>query len=130
MIIISDEQKEKLKNAKSPEEISSILKEDEPELSLDELEAVSGGVTTRNWSKDGCAATVEEGSNCWGTDGGCTLINIKYTSVYESNRCSVNTTHPCVYELIDSYVKSGCTEEHYKCIWCGRINTVTTVRFS
>ena len=33
------------------------------ELSLDELEAVSGGVN-RDYNKHGCAATVEAGSGC------------------------------------------------------------------
>lgn len=37
---------------------------DSKELSSDELEAVSGGVTERDWIKDGCAATVEDGSKC------------------------------------------------------------------
>ena len=47
------------------------------ELSLDELEAVSGGqkwgngVWVRDYSTEGCAATVEPSSNCWGTDGNC-----------------------------------------------------------
>ena len=45
------------------------------ELSLDELDSVSGG---RDWVTEGCAATVEWGSNCWGTDGGCSISNIQY----------------------------------------------------
>ena len=36
--------------------------------SVDELKAVSGGVTTGNWQKEGCTATVEAGSDCQGTD--------------------------------------------------------------
>ena len=56
-------------------------------VSPDELEAMSGGETVqvgcdaiqyRSRSAQGCAATVEEGSDCWGVDGGCELINICY----------------------------------------------------
>ena len=47
------------------------------ELALDELESVSGG---RDWVTEGCAATVEWGSDCWGTDGGCIACNVLYTS--------------------------------------------------
>ena len=36
-------------------------------LSLDELEAVSGG-SDRDWLVDGCAATVEDGSHCRSND--------------------------------------------------------------
>ena len=86
----------KLKKAQNPEEVAELLKadghdeedaekiwgelekmhaEENQELSLDELDAVAGG---RDWLKKGCAATVEPGSNCWGTDGGCKIMNIKY----------------------------------------------------
>ena len=56
-------------------------------LSLDELDAVTGGeefslvrwgITFRDYSQEGCAATVEPGSDCWGTDGGCSVNNIEY----------------------------------------------------
>lgn len=47
------------------------------ELSLDELEAVSGGV--RDWVTEGCAATVEWDSDCWGEDGGCIVVHYTYT---------------------------------------------------
>lgn len=59
-------------------EIEALRAQDEKELSLDELEAVAGG---RDWLEKGCAATVEPGSDCWGTDGGCTFSNIEYTSM-------------------------------------------------
>lgn len=49
-------------------------------LSIDELDAVTGGVTTRNWQSEGCAATVEAGSDCWDTDGGCSACNIRACS--------------------------------------------------
>ena len=44
-------------------------------LSLDELESVSGGY--RDWSTQGCAATCEVESDCWGTDR-CSHVNICY----------------------------------------------------
>ena len=56
-------------------------------LSLDELDAVTGGeefslvrwgITFRDYSREGCAATVEPGSHCWGTDGGCIAVDRVY----------------------------------------------------
>jgi len=60
----------------------------ERELSLDELEAVSGGEEFslihwgkifRDYAQEGCAATVEPDSHCWGTDGGCTAVDRFYS---------------------------------------------------
>lgn len=94
----------KLKQAASREEVEALLKadgqdvaltdevwskaeerraQDGMELSLDELEDVAGG--SRDWMKDGCAATVEPGSDCWGTDGGCAICNIQYICLPEIN---------------------------------------------
>ena len=42
-------------------------KKADKELSLDELDAVSGG-EDRDWAADGCAATVEYGSWCRSND--------------------------------------------------------------
>ena len=91
----------KLKKANSIEEVTELLKadgqdeneaqkiwkelenlraEEGKELSLDELESVAGGLKHRDWLEDGCAATVEPGSDCWHTDGGCSLVNIKYSN--------------------------------------------------
>ena len=86
-----------LLQARSVEEAAALLKEvgvdapqaeriwneisafrDDKELSIDELEAVSGGVEQRDYWGQGCAATVEPGSDCWGTDGGCSVNNIEY----------------------------------------------------
>ena len=99
MAKLSKELYSKLLLADSQEEVTELLKaggrEDVPaqevweqvqqrraqdgmELSLDELEDVAGG---RDWMKEGCAATVEPGSDCWGTDGGCALCNIEYTNL-------------------------------------------------
>lgn len=100
----------KLANAQSVDEVAAILKaegqdeamaerawqevchakeESGKELSLDELDAVAGGREYRDWLKEGCVATVEPGSNCWGDDGGCYEINIHY--LFEPY------DQPCVY---------------------------------
>ena len=60
------------------EEITKLREQDGKELALDALEAVSGG--SRNYLTEGCAATVEPNSDCWGTDGGCLAINIDYSN--------------------------------------------------
>ena len=85
---LSDEQKNRLLQARSAEEVAALLREagvdvqlaerlwaelthkreaDSEELSPDELEAVSGGAD-RDWLKDGCAATVEPYSWCKSND--------------------------------------------------------------
>ena len=108
--------------AETPEELNN----QEPELSLDELEAVAGGVETIDWQKNGCMATVEKDSDCWGVDGGCTAIHYKYTGVSEGDRCRVRLTHPCEYEKVSEEVRpiynngKHATVTTYKCIYCGR----------
>ena len=108
----SDELVAKLKRAKSVEEVVALLKTegqdveqagkiwkeietlrngDGKELSMDELEAVAGGVKHRSWLEKGCAATVEDGSDCWFTDGGCAVCNIDY----DTRPCAEK--HPCPF---------------------------------
>ena len=90
---------EKLLQAKSLEEVKEILK-DKPDdvvnrvyqeiqdhrsdkaekLDLDELDAVSGGCD-RNWVKDGCAATCEEGSWCSSNDY-CRAFEVTYADFW------------------------------------------------
>ena len=88
----SIELKGQLKQAQSVEELAELLKangqdvseaeklwnelgrlraEEDQELSLDELEAVSGGRSI-DLTEEGCAASVEYGSDCVVNDGGCT----------------------------------------------------------
>ena len=89
MLSITNELKTKLLAAKSAEEMTELLKadgqeitaedavriweeitrkrgQDGKELSLDELESVSGG--SRDWAEYGCQATVEDDSWCWSND--------------------------------------------------------------
>ena len=89
MFEISEDMKKKILDAASQEEIKAILEDSgaeasadeiarmyrevmsrqtgEKELSMEELEAISGG-QDRDWVRDGCAATCEMDSSCWGTD--------------------------------------------------------------
>ena len=112
---MSEERKEleaRLMKAASAEEVTAILKDagieisaeeaektfekareireaDGREMSMEELDAVAGGAIDFRWySKVGCAATVEPGSNCWGTDGGCTHIHVEYYDRPISVKCS------------------------------------------
>lgn len=102
---LSKELYEKLLEAESLEEVAGYLKAEgvsEPaaeevweklqekkqaetetqEMSLEELDDVAGGTICvggeRDWFTQGCAATVEKGSDCWHTDGGCAISNIEY----------------------------------------------------
>ena len=97
----------KLENAQSVEEAAELLKADgqdetqaerlwqelekrrgnaEQELSLAELEAVTGGAS-RDWATDGCAATVEPGSWCW-TNDKCVWWSVTYDHPPTSYKCS------------------------------------------
>ena len=101
MLDLTNELKAKLNAAKSIEEVTEIIradgqeaKEEEvariwgeitrhreeagKELSLDELETVSGGYD-RNWPYDGCAATVEPDSWC-GSNDACEIWDVVYVN--------------------------------------------------
>ena len=58
------------------EEIKKCREQDGRQLSLDELESVSGGAD-RNWVTDGCAATMEYGSWCDSNDK-CIVWDVTY----------------------------------------------------
>ena len=66
------------------EEIQLFHSSETEVLSEDELAAISGG---RDYAKDGCAATVEPGSDCWGEDGGCVAIHYSYSHPPIAYRC-------------------------------------------
>ena len=91
-------------------------KKTDRELSLDELEAVAGG-EDRDWLRDGCAATVEAGSDCYGTDM-CGLWPVTYEHRPTRHKCSV-----CGGILYSNgSTGGGFFEEevyHYKCASCG-----------
>ena len=117
MAEFSFELRTKLKKAESREEVEALLKtdgqdtaltdevwrkaeelraRDGQELSMDELEDVAGG---RDWYEEGCAATVEDGSDCWATDGGCTISNISYSNLPNGGKCTKCGRSWCVREL-------------------------------
>ena len=91
----SDNQlKEKVMQTQSAEEVKAVLDTDDEtaerifkeveqrrsdmrEISIDELEAVSGG--DRDWVTEGCAATVEPDSWCW-SDDACYEFSVCYTN--------------------------------------------------
>jgi hypothetical protein len=77
------------------------------ELSLDELEAVSGGAD-RDWLTDGCAATVEPGSWCR-SDDSCYEWDVEY--LHEPEKVCV-----CGGYMYNS--RSTNDYYYYKCIVC------------
>ena len=84
------------------------------ELSLAELEAVSGG-SERNYLEDGCAATVEPGSYCWGTDM-CDWVNCTYDN-WPASYCK-----KCGAVVINKGADGGYW--HYECTRCHDTFTV------
>lgn len=91
-------------------------KKTDRELSPDEMAAVAGG-EDRDWLRDGCAATVEAGSDCYGTDM-CGLWPVIYEHRPTRHKCSV-----CGGILYSNgSTGGGFFEEevyHYKCASCG-----------
>lgn len=121
--MLDDKFRERVSEAKSFEEVKEILKgysniaaervwkESErrrssmsEKLDVNELDAVSGG-TNRDWKKDGCAATCEEGSWCWSNDK-CEIFGVVYFKFWE---CCPDG-HPHEYDL------------NYRCLRCGHVH--------
>ena len=110
----ADEAAELLKGAGVDEELSEQIwtemthkrEADGKELSLDELETVSGGAD-RDWLVDGCAATVEPGSWC-GSNDACVIWDVTYDH-QPREICSCGGIMYCTF---------GTT--HFKCIACGK----------
>ena len=144
MAIEREEFKKKTLAAASAEEIMEILKaageeitaeaaaqlfekvqaqKTDKELSLDELEAVSGGAD-RNWVTEGCAATVEYGSRC-GSDDRCIYWDVTYDFEPTSTLCP-----NCGKNMyLQNTIKHSSTEfeEQYRCKFCGCITSKTYV---
>lgn len=96
------------------EQVQALRTQESRELSLDELDDVAGGaIHNRSWIDEGCAATVEMDSDCWGTDGGCNTVNIDYHNLpeYYCRKCG----------------RWSCRESRridnnhivFKCLYCG-----------
>ena len=79
------------------EEISRKREQNGKELSLDELDAVSGGAD-RDWATDGCAATVEPNSWC-GSNDRCFWTDV----TYDNEPVDVYCTHCGTPLYTDAY---------------------------
>lgn len=86
------------------------------ELSLDERSAVSGGAASRDYATEGCAATVEVDSYCFGTDGGCQLVNIFYERGPMNRKCPFCGVYMLYMEKRDPYSDLNSI---YACKGCG-----------
>ena len=99
------------------------------ELSEDELEAVSGG---RDWVTEGCAATVEEGSDCWSEDGGCWKLDNSYTNLPKGT-CPICGKWGLMLDKTEEIKKEGENPfgryyiYHYHCHYCDYKSTSTIV---
>ena len=87
----------------TPEDIAHLWDEiskrrKDKELSLDELEAVSGGAD-RDWLKDGCAATVEADSTCFATDF-CAILFSLYDVVPVNGNCTQCGAAPVYNDVV------------------------------
>ncbi|MBP3793877.1 MAG: Nif11 family protein [Ruminococcus sp.] len=82
------------------------------ELDLEDMDKAAGG--SRDWATQGCAATVEAGSFCWGNDY-CILASVTYDHAPSYNKCPKcgNTMY---FEKSTS--KHG-WKSHYICPKCG-----------
>ena len=101
------------------EEIKKCREQDGRQLSLDELESVSGGAD-RNWVTDGCAATVNYGSWC-GSNDRCIVWDVTYDFEPTSTLCP-----NCGKNMyLQNTIKHSSTEyeEQYRCKFCGCITT-------
>ena len=92
-------------------------------LSLDELDAVSGG-EDRDWVLDGCAATVEYGSHC-GSNDMCFKIDVTYDHEPTSYLCPNCGQHMYLHEReYTGNLGSGPIYMNwYRCKFCGCIQT-------
>ena len=142
MKYISDELKVKIKTAHNAQEVAGLLRDagadesiaeqvwqeiirhrDDKELSLDELDAVSGG-EDRDWVADGCAATVNYGSWC-GSNDMCYWIDVTYDHEPTSYLCPNCGQHMYLHEReYTGNLGSGPIYRNwYRCKFCGCIQT-------
>lgn len=68
------------------DQISERKTSDGKELSLDELNTVSGGAD-RDFFREGCSATVEYGSDCWFSADYCSMVSTTYDNPPTQFRC-------------------------------------------
>lgn len=103
------------------EELTRQKAQDGQELSLDELDSVSGGASM-NWATDGCASTVEYGSWCDSNDN-CIIWSVTYDFQPTGRKCP--NCGMSMY-LQNTAKIGGDNVEQYKCKVCGSIVSETT----
>ena len=141
---ITNELREKLLTADSAEKVAELLKadgqevepddveklwtevtkkrqKDDRELSVDELEAVSGGAD-RNWVTDGCAATVEYRSWCDSNDK-CIVWDVTYEFQPTGHLCP--NCGKNMYQQNSISLGGGKYEDQYRCKFCGCVKSDT-----
>ena len=139
MLNITNELKPKLLAAKSAEEVTALLKadgqeitpedaallleeisrkreQDGKELSLDELEAVSGG--NRDWASDGCQATVEDDSWCWSNDS-CFYNDVVYDHFDASQKCPAYPGRHHYDQTETEFITEIHMRAKMRCRYCG-----------
>lgn len=140
MLKISEKMKEKIKKAQSAEEVAVLLRPsgvdevmatqiwnelsgylDDKQLSVDELESISGGAD-RDWLSDGCAATVKAESWC-GSNDSCHLWDVTYDHEPVKlicPKCGINLylDHVDYAHFVGNDPK-GFDTYHYRCKKCG-----------
>ena len=94
-------------------------KKTDKELSLDELEAVSGGAD-RNWVTEGCAATVEYGSWCDSNDR-CIYWDVTYDFQPTPTLCPNCGKNMYLQNTI--HVGGLEYEDQYRCKFCGCVKS-------
>ena len=120
MIDHTNDENQKCCAPKNPEASSGTPKADSSQLSVDELEAVSGGAD-RNWVTEGCAATVEYGSWC-GSNDRCVVRDVTYSFEPTSHLCPNCGKHM----YLQNTIQHGCEyEEQHRCKFCGCIVSET-----
>ena len=109
----------------SQEEVRKLWKEIEnyrerngETLSLDEMEAVSGG--KRDWVTEGCVATAEYGSSCWtGNDACIFFLNVQYSNQPQSQQCPRGGIHLYIDSIKHEGAYGACMLLTLKCKKCG-----------
>ena len=106
----------KFLKAVAAEKESAVLGQ---ELSPEEMESASGGHSVweiNDWSKLGCAATVEDGSSCFSNDG-CKGVYYVYTNI--GPRCPADPRMPHSFGN-ERKVDFQTQETHKKCTRCNQ----------
>ena len=83
------------------------------ELSLEELDAVSGG-WDRDWLTDGCAATVGPNSTCW-SDDACWKWEVVYTHEPYEYPCRNCGRENAMYQASDTGYTDGLSCRYCHC---------------